>query len=179
MGCVLNMQPSIPCSDEIKDIEATKVYDMYWNRAFANASTVAAFKTDGTMWMWGFGNTGQLGNNKSHPSSASEMQSSPIQVGSETTWNVAAVSQAGGDNVSGAIKTDGTLWVWGWNQNGDLGVNDLVWRSSPTQIPGTNWAQLSMSSGNSMATKTDTTWSLEGVASSQPNGAWAMAKKKS
>ena len=128
-----------------------------WNRAFANASTVAAFKTDGTMWMWGFGNTGQLGNNKSHPSSASEMQSSPIQVGSETTWNVAAVSQAGGDNVSGAIKTDGTLWVWGWNQNGDLGVNDLVWRSSPTQIPGTNWAQLSMSSGNSMATKTDGT----------------------
>ena len=35
------------------------------------------------------------------------------------------------------IKTDGTLWVWGYNTNGPLGLNNLnVHYSSPTQIPG-------------------------------------------
>ena len=45
-----------------------------------------------------------------------------------------------------ATKTDGTLWSWGKNlgyvpagQGGGLGLNDSIDRSSPTQIPGTNW----------------------------------------
>ena len=39
-----------------------------------------------------------------------------------------------------AIKTDGTLWSWGYNHTGQLGHNSTVWRSSPTQVPGTNWS---------------------------------------
>ena len=39
-----------------------------------------------------------------------------------------------------AIKTDGTLWAWGYNSIGQLGLNDRVHRSSPTQIGTlTNW----------------------------------------
>ena len=39
-----------------------------------------------------------------------------------------------------ALKTDNTLWVWGEASNyGGLGLNSLINRSSPTQIPGTNW----------------------------------------
>ena len=39
-----------------------------------------------------------------------------------------------------AKKTDGTLWTWGGNHDGgDLGLNDNIKRSSPTQIPGTTW----------------------------------------
>ena len=34
LGCVLNLSPCIPCSDEPADIEGTKLYDMYWNRIF-------------------------------------------------------------------------------------------------------------------------------------------------
>ena len=127
-----------------------------WNRAFGQGSTASAYKTDGTLWLWGFGSSGQLGNNKSHPSTSQEMRSSPIQLPG-TTWDVNAVSQGGGEYVSGSIKTDGTLWTWGWNQSGDLGHNSVIWRSSPTQIPGTNWAQLSISTGGGRATKTDGT----------------------
>ncbi len=36
LGCVLNMNPSIPASKNKEDIIATDIYDMYWNRAFAN-----------------------------------------------------------------------------------------------------------------------------------------------
>ena len=39
-----------------------------------------------------------------------------------------------------ALKTDNTLWVWGEASNySGLGLNDKINRSSPTQIPGTNW----------------------------------------
>jgi hypothetical protein len=33
----------------------------------------------------------------------------------------------------------GELWVWGRNDGGKLGQNDLIHRSSPVQIPGTQW----------------------------------------
>ena len=35
-----------------------------------------------------------------------------------------------------AMKTDGTLWVWGAG-GGWMGLNSEVQRSSPTQVPGT------------------------------------------
>ena len=34
------------------------------------------------------------------------------------------------------MKNDGTLWAWGGNGNGVLGQNNVVARSSPTQITG-------------------------------------------
>ena len=44
-----------------------------------------------------------------------------------------------------ATKTDGTLWTWGGNWYGELGINiaggSTNRRSSPVQIPGTAWGQ--------------------------------------
>ena len=34
LGCVLNLSPSLPCSNSDEDTKATKIFDMYWNRAF-------------------------------------------------------------------------------------------------------------------------------------------------
>jgi alpha-tubulin suppressor-like RCC1 family protein len=42
-----------------------------------------------------------------------------------------------------AIKTDGTLWTWGRNNFGQLGLSDTINRSSPVQVGAlTNWAKL-------------------------------------
>ena len=41
------------------------------------------------------------------------------------------------NNATSAIKTDGTLWMWGTNYKGVLGHNNEVKYSSPTQVPGT------------------------------------------
>src|ERR1035437_8725062 len=39
----------------------------------------------------------------------------------------------GSRNHAAAIKTDGTLWLWGYNNFGQLGDNTIVSKSSPVQ----------------------------------------------
>ena len=33
-----------------------------------------------------------------------------------------------------ALKQDGTLWAWGYNNDGQLGLGDTTNRSTPTQV---------------------------------------------
>jgi len=121
----------------------------------AAGGTTGAIKTDGTLWTWGAGSNGQLGN------SSTTNRSSPIQTtGGGTNWK--AVS-SGGRHTAG-IKTDGTLWIWGVNGLGQLGDNTVIARSSPVQTVagGNNWKQVSLSSnaiaiGMSAAIKNDGT----------------------
>ena len=121
----------------------------------ARGSMVTAIKTDGTMWTWGRNEHGQLGLNTAGTYTD---KSSPTQIGTDTTWRYAR----GGNKSVFAVKTDGTLWSWGYNRNGALGQNNEVKYSSPTQIPGTNW-NIALTSGgefSTIATKTDgTLWS--------------------
>ena len=112
-------------------------------------------KTDGTLYLWGRDPNGQLGQNQSGDNSA---RSSPTQVGSDTTWRSLSL----GNKKTAAIKTDNTLWVWGRNNNGSLGLNqpDQTSYSSPVQIPGTTWSTVSASYQCVYAFKTDgTLWS--------------------
>ena len=100
-----------------------------------------AIKTDGTLWTWGENQSGELGHNNK------TKESSPKQVGTDTTWSSISI---GGGNAEGhmiALKTDGTAWAWGHNANGTIGQNNTTQYSSPRQIPGTNWARVASSSG--------------------------------
>lgn len=106
-------------------------------------------KTDGTIWSWGRNTTGQLGDNTAID------KSSPVQIGALSNWS--DVSASSGNNVL-AVKTDGTIWAWGSNTRGQLGVNDTITRSSPVQIGAlTNWSNIAAGSRFSIATKTDGT----------------------
>ena len=114
-----------------------------WNKLMGGHSLYyvgAGIKTDGTLWVWGKNNKGQLGQN------SVIYRSSPVQIPG-TTWDTVV----GGQDCVGATKTDGTAWVWGNNSLGKLGLNqaNTLNISSPTQIPGTAWTQLGMGgSGN-------------------------------
>ena len=110
-----------------------------------------AVKSDGTLWSWGYSNFGQLGDSQNNVD-----YSSPVQVGTDTTWKHVTGGD-GGNGVAG-LKTDGTLWVWGRNQNGSLGLGSLnEHRSSPTQLPGTTWFGITMQAQTTQAIKTDGT----------------------
>jgi hypothetical protein len=54
------------------------------------------------------------------------------------------------------IKTDGTLWSWGYNAYGQLGDDSIVSKSSPVLsfAGGTNWKQVSVGQ-HSMAIRDD------------------------
>ncbi len=114
----------------------------------------AAIKTDGTLWLWGAGGSGRLGDNNDTD------RSSPVQtVSGGTDWKQVSL----GFTHSAAIKTDGTLWLWGLGSTGRLGDNTILARSSPVQTVsgGTNWRQVSLSL-ISAAIKTDGTLWLWG-----------------
>ena len=81
------------------------------------SSHVAAIKSDGTLWMWGYNADGQLGNGESGKiadTGSYVCSNVPIQV----MDNVVAVSCG---YHTAAIKTDGSLWMWGSNRCGELG----------------------------------------------------------
>ena len=124
-----------------------------------NASTGFGWKSTTDLWSWGYHGRGTLGQN------SLVKYSSPIQI--PGSWPSASGKFSSHFRAAAAVKTDGTLWIWGWNNNGQLGLNETGAggnansRSSPTQIPGTNWNQVELGKYSSFATKTDgTLWSL-------------------
>ena len=128
-----------------------------WRSVSAGAQHSAAIKSDGTLWLWGLGIGGRLGDNTNAVS-----QSSPVQtLSGGNNWKNVSV---GADHTA-AIKTDGTLWLWGVNTNGNLGRNSIISASSPVQTisGGTNWQSVSIGSFHSAGIKTDSTlwvWGL-------------------
>ena len=89
-------------------------------------------------------------------------RSSPTQLPG-TTWASITVSNNSPSYSRLAIKTDGTLWGWGNNTRGILGVNDTTRYSSPVQVgSGTDWSKCQVGEylANSFGLKTDgTLWS--------------------
>jgi alpha-tubulin suppressor-like RCC1 family protein len=105
-----------------------------WKQVASGYLTTAAIKADGTLWVWGKGIYGQLGDN------AIVSRSSPVQtIAYGTNWKQVVCS-----NHTAAIKTDGTLWTWGFNSYGQLGDNTITRKSSPVQTSagGTSWKQI-------------------------------------
>lgn len=107
-----------------------------WSKVSATAAMCAAIKTDGTLWSWGLNTNGQLGLNISYL----YRRSSPVQVGVLTNWSQVSA----GSQFCVALRTDGTLWSWGYNSNGQLGQNNVAKRSSPTQVGAlSTWIRIS------------------------------------
>ena len=120
-----------------------------WSKVSTGDISSMAIKTDGTLWVWGANTSGKLGLGNTTG------YSSPKQVGSLTNWSLVS---CGGSNNSSAIKTDGTLWTWGANNFGQLGIGNTTGYSSPKQVGAqTNWYQISSGRSYSLATKTDGT----------------------
>jgi alpha-tubulin suppressor-like RCC1 family protein len=73
---------------------------------------------DGTVWTWGDNFRGQLGNNSPVGSS-----NTPVQVTSENGLGslTDVVAVAAGSSHSLAVKSDGTVWAWGYDGFGQLG----------------------------------------------------------
>ena len=145
-------------NSEVSKSSPVQIPGSTWSHNFCvGTSVVIATKTDGSLWGWGNNHRGNLGQNDT------DRVSSPVQIGTDTDWSTTDLESVNGGNsyaACGCMKTDGTLWMWGDNSDGQLGQNDRTQRSSPVQVPGTNWSDISMSSSAWLVTKTDgTLWS--------------------
>jgi alpha-tubulin suppressor-like RCC1 family protein len=141
-----------------------------WRQVSCGDAHTVAIKTDGTLWAWGSGGQGKLGNGLV---SAVAVISTPITTfAGGTNWRQVACS----NNMTAAIKTDGTLWVWGDAANSLLG-NGLTTGSISTPITtfagGTNWKQVSSGGNHTAAIKTDgTLWTWGSGANAIGNGSF-------
>jgi alpha-tubulin suppressor-like RCC1 family protein len=124
-----------------------------WKQVSSGGYHRAAIKTDGTLWTWGSGGNGRLGNGiiVSSPS-----RSTPVTTfAGGTNWKQVEC----GEDQTAAIKTDGTLWTWGTGGYGLLGNASTTDRSTPvtTFAGGNNWKQVSSGDNHTAAIKTDGT----------------------
>jgi len=121
-----------------------------WKQVTTGVDHTAAIKTDGTLWTWGYGTNGRLGNNDT-----TNVLTPVTTFAGGTNWKQVEC----GNSYTAAIKTDGTLWTWGLGTNGRLGTNDGIQRLTPvtTFAGGTNWKQVACGYLHGAAIKTDGT----------------------
>ena len=91
--------------------------------------------------------------------------SGTVNIGSETTYSFGVVATDAENqdssktfNLTVTVTPPTRLYAWGRNTQGQLGLNDSVDKSSPTQVgTDTTWNQISIGNGNTIAVKTDGT----------------------
>ena len=128
-----------------------------------------ALKKDGTVWAWGRNEYGQLGDGTRTDSPR------PVQVkgSSGTGWLADVQAIAAGGSHSLALKTDGSVWAWGWNYKGQLGDGSMSESYLPVQVKGpggsgwlTEIKAVAAGDVHSLALRTDGTvwaWGSDGM----------------
>jgi alpha-tubulin suppressor-like RCC1 family protein len=111
-------------------------------------------KDDGSLWAWGQNNVGQLGiGNKTN-------QNTPVQVGTGWVAVAAGSQEPTGSQEPGfhslGLKSDGSLWAWGNNADGQLGQGNTINQSSPVRVgKDADWVALAAGGGQSLGLKSD------------------------
>ncbi len=108
----------------------------------------AAIDTEGGLWMWGENRSGELGNgertNQQYPGIGT-----PVKVMDD------AAQVSLGDDHSGAVKKDGSLWMWGNNSSGQLGDGTTTDRLRPVKIMDSGVSQVVLCGSRSAAIMED------------------------
>lgn len=102
---------------------------------------------DGALYGWGDNTQGQLG------LGAASVEYSPVRIGSAANWKMVTAANFH----SLAIKTNGTLWAWGWGNSHEMGLGQKLSKTfEPVQVgKDTNWTSVSTAPDVSVALKKD------------------------
>lgn len=123
----LNDFGQLGLGDVVNRNRPAKVGDGY-SAVAAGAEHTLALKTDGSLWAWGRNRYGQLGNGLFEQRFGTQANPLPTKVGDGYTAILA------GAHHNLALRADGSLWAWGWNDYGQVGDGTLESRATPVQV---------------------------------------------
>lgn len=107
-----------------------------WGKVYADGDTSFAIKKEGSLWAWGDGSLGQLGDG------TVTNRTSPVRIGGTTFWDQLSAR----DGAVLGIRKDGTLWAWGKNTNGTLGLGrgKLLIQNQPAKVGSGLWKSVAV-----------------------------------
>lgn len=126
-------------------------YDWAW--VTSGLAHNCAARTDGSLWCFGFNGGGELG-----VGSAEAFLVDPTEVTADSGWASASACRSCGQAYNLGIQSDGTLWAWGTDYGGRMGLDPTTQTSVPLQIGSdADWAVVDAGTFVSLAIKTDGT----------------------
>lgn len=123
-----------------------------WVQVSTGLGHTCATKQDRSLWCWGGNQRGQLGN----PSIAmveGSVSGEPVAVSGE--W----LSVAAGEEHTCGVRSDGSLWCWGDDAQGQLGDGQSLPEGAPVAVgaSGTRWQTVTAGSAHTCAVASDGT----------------------
>lgn len=122
--------------------------DTDWNKIYGGYFKTFAIKNNGTLWGIGRNNSGDLGTGNNFT------LLNLTQIGTDTDWLKISAAR---DRYTIALKTNGTLWAWGNNENGRLGDGTTINRQAPVQIGNSTWKDIAAGNFHVIGIKSDGT----------------------
>ncbi|MBX7068275.1 MAG: Ig-like domain repeat protein [Microthrixaceae bacterium] len=108
---------------------------------------VSAIGTDSSLWGWGFGGFGGIGDG------TQDSHATAVRIGTGNDWRTVSA----GIGHSAAIRDDGSLWAWGLNNYGQVGSGP-AFTTSPVQLGiGQQWVAVHAAFGATFAVRDDGT----------------------
>ena len=131
-----------------------------WQQVKAGLRHSAAIKNDGSLWTWGDNYYGELGiGSYWFADGTPRYRANPVRVGLDNDWKQV---DAGGVFTI-ALKNDGSLWGWGNNYEGQLGIGSTTGNTPygwtfPQKIgSSSDWKKISVGDKHVIAIKNDGT----------------------
>ena len=105
-----------------QSFQATQISAGSWN--------ALAIDSNGNTWTWGYNGYGQLGDG----STSDKYKPQTVQNPANPSQSLKADQISAGVNHPLAVGRDGSIWAWGWNSNGQLGIGSTVNQNKPATI---------------------------------------------
>lgn len=122
--------------------------DNDWSKVYGCFFKTYAIKTNGTLWGRSRNDYGDLGIGTGSGYMAL------VQIGTASNWEKISSAR---EMFTLGLRTDGTLWAWGNNQNGRLGDGTTTNRNTPVQIGTDNWIDVAAGNYHGVGIKADGT----------------------
>jgi alpha-tubulin suppressor-like RCC1 family protein len=157
--CAINTSKTLYCwglgasgqlgdgTNEVRKVPTMIGASGVWASVAAGGQHTCAISTSKSLYCWGYRDHGQVGDGTTEPL----QQFVPKRVGTAGVW----VAVSTGFAHTCAITTGKSLYCWGWNDFGQLGIGVTGDRFSPKKVGTAGvWAKVSSGGGHTCALST-------------------------